>query len=60
MYMTGDYAQPAGARAHLLIWEYNRFPARVVFYDPNDIGQWRLTRPSISLFQSLLGRQLNR
>ena len=60
MYMTGDYSQPPGARAHLLIWEYDRFPARIVFYDPNDIGQWRLTRPSVSLFQSLLGRQLNR
>jgi GWxTD domain-containing protein len=62
MYMTGDYSQPAGARAHLLVWEYNQLPipARIIFYDPNDIGQWRLTRSSVSLFQSLLGRQLNR
>ena len=60
MYM-GDYpvAGEVPNRVRVLIWEYPQFQARIIFYDPMDTQQWRLTRPSAFLFQSLLARITN-
>ncbi len=61
MYM-GDIAVQGEvpSRVRILVWEYQQYQARLIFYDPNDIRQWRLTRPSMSMFQSLLARMTNR
>lgn len=61
MYM-GDIAVQGEvpARVKILVWEYAQYQTRIIFYDPNDIRQWRLTRPSMSVFQSLLARMTNR
>lgn len=60
MYM-GDIAVQGETptRVRILVWEYTQYQARIIFYDPNDIRQWRLTRPSMSVFQSLLARVIN-
>ncbi len=47
-------------RVRILVWEYEQYQTRIIFYDPNDIRQWKLTRPSMSVFQSLLIRVTNR
>lgn len=59
---TGDYplAGEVPTRTRILVWEYTQYQARIVFYDPMDTQQWRLTRPSAFLFQSLLARITNR
>jgi GWxTD domain-containing protein len=61
MYM-GDVALPGqiGTRVKILIWDYTQYQTRIVFYDQNDTGQWRITRPSMAIFQSLLARTTNR
>ncbi len=61
MYM-GDIAVQGqlSTRVKILIWEYSQYQTRIIFYDPNDTRQWRLTRPSMSVFQSLLARTTNR
>lgn len=43
-------------RVRILVWEYSQYQTRIIFYDPNDSRQWRLTSPSRSVFQSLLAR----
>ena len=57
MYM-GDIAVQGqmSSRVKIFVWEYSQYQARIIFYDPNNTGQWRLTRPSMSVFQSLLAR----
>lgn len=47
-------------RVKVLVWQYEQYQAQIIFYDPNDIRQWRLTRQSMSQFQSLLARTTNR
>ena len=61
MYM-GDFAVQGqlATRVRVMIWEYSQYQSRIIFYDPNDTRQWRLTRPSMSVFQSLLARTTNR
>jgi GWxTD domain-containing protein len=61
MYL-GDIAVQGqlATRVKILIWEYTQYQTRIIFYDPNDTRQWRLTRPSMSVFQSLLARMTNR
>ena len=61
MYM-GDIAMQGQltTRVRILVWEYSQYQTRIIFYDPNDTRQWRLTRPSMSVFQSLLVRATNR
>jgi GWxTD domain-containing protein len=61
MYM-GDIAVQGEVptRVRILVWEYAQYQDRIIFYDPNDTHQWRLTRPSMSVFQSLLARITNR
>jgi GWxTD domain-containing protein len=58
----GDMAVPGGlgSRVKILVWEYSQYQTRIIFYDPNNTGQWRMTRPSMSVFQSLLVRETNR
>jgi GWxTD domain-containing protein len=58
----GDFAMPGqmASRVRILVWEYAQYQTRIIFYDPNDTRQWRLTRPSMSTFQSLLARITNR
>jgi GWxTD domain-containing protein len=60
MYM-GDYpvAGEVPTRVRVLIWEYPEYQSRIIFYDPMETQQWRLTRPSAFLFQSLLARITN-
>jgi len=48
------------SRVKVLVWQYDQYQAQIIFYDPNDIRQWRLTRESTSQFQSLLARIVNR
>jgi GWxTD domain-containing protein len=61
MYM-GDFAVQGqlATRVRILVWEYSQYQSRIIFYDPNDTRQWRLTRPSMAVFQSLLARATNR
>ena len=61
MYM-GDIGvvNQLSTRVRILVWEYSQYQTRIIFYDPNDTRQWRLTRPSMSVFQSLLARMTNR
>ena len=61
MYM-GDIGvvNQLSTRVRILVWEYSQYQARIIFYDPNDTRQWRLTRPSMAVFQSLLARMTNR
>jgi GWxTD domain-containing protein len=61
MYM-GDFAVAGemATRVKILVWEFSQYQAQIIFYDPNDTGQWRLTRPSMAVFQSLLSRKMNR
>lgn len=61
MYM-GDIGvvNQLSTRVRIQVWEYSQYQTRIIFYDPNDTRQWRLTRPSMSVFQSLLGRMTNR
>lgn len=61
MYM-GDFAVAGemATRVKILVWEFSQYQSQIVFYDPNDTGQWRLTRPSMAVFQSLLSRKMNR
>lgn len=61
MYM-GDIAVAGEvpSRVRILVWEYAEYQARIIFYDPNDTRQWRLTTASMSVFQSLLARMTNR
>jgi GWxTD domain-containing protein len=61
MYM-GDFAVAGemATRVKILVWQFNQYQSQIVFYDPNDTGQWRLTRPSMAVFQSLLSRKMNR
>jgi GWxTD domain-containing protein len=61
MYM-GDIALQGqlATRVRILVWEYSQYQSRIIFYDPNDTRQWRLTRPSMAVFQSLLARTTNR
>ena len=47
-------------RVRVLVWDYSQYQTRIIFYDPNDTRQWRLTRPSMSVFQSLLARLTRR
>ncbi|MEO7040975.1 MAG: GWxTD domain-containing protein [Gemmatimonadaceae bacterium] len=58
----GDIATPGEVptRVKVLVWQYDQYQAQIIFYDPNDIRQWRLTRQSMSQFQSLLARVTNR
>ena len=61
MYMGGIAVQgEIPSRVKILVWEYAQYQTRIIFYDPNDIRQWRMTRPSMSVFQSLLARTMNR
>jgi GWxTD domain-containing protein len=61
MYM-GDIGvvNQMSTRVRILVWEYTQYQTRIIFYDPNDTRQWRLTRPSMAVFQSLLARTTNR
>lgn len=60
MYMGDLVAQsPFSTRVRVLVWEYSQYQARIIFFDPNDTRQWRMTRPSMSVFQSLLTRIIN-
>jgi hypothetical protein len=61
MYM-GDIGvvNQLSTRVRILVWEYSQYQTRIIFYDPNDTRQWRLTRPSMAVFQSLLARMTNR
>ena len=61
MYM-GDFAVAGemATRVKILVWEFSQYQTQIIFYDPNDTGQWRLTRPSMAVFQSLLSRKMNR
>lgn len=61
MYM-GDIGvvNQMSTRVRILVWEYSQYQTRIIFYDPNDTRQWRLTRPSMAVFQSLLARATNR
>jgi GWxTD domain-containing protein len=61
MYM-GDVGvvNQMSTRVRILVWEYSQYQTRIIFYDPNDTRQWRLTRPSMAVFQSLLTRMTNR
>ena len=61
MYM-GDIAVQGqlATRVRILVWEYSQYQSRIIFYDPNDTRQWRLTRPSMAVFQSLLARTMSR
>jgi GWxTD domain-containing protein len=60
MYM-GEMALPGqmATRVRILVWEYAQYQTRIIFYDPNDTRQWRLTRPSMTLFHTLLARATN-
>jgi GWxTD domain-containing protein len=61
MYMGDIVAQGnLSTRVKILVWDYSQYQTRIIFYDPNDTRQWRLTRPSMSVFQSLLSRLTNR
>ena len=61
MYMGDIVAQGnLSTRVKILVWDYSQYQTRIIFYDPNDMRQWSLTRPSISVFQSLLSRLTNR
>ncbi len=59
---AGGIAAPGEVpnRVRVLVWEYSQYQASIIFYDPNDIRQWRLTRQSMSQFQSLLVRVTDR
>ena len=61
MYMGDIVSQSSqlATRVRILVWEYNQYQTRLIFFDPNDTRQWRLTRPSMSVFQSLLARTMN-
>lgn len=61
MYM-GDIGvvNQLSTRVRITVWEYSQYQTRIIFYDPNDTRQWRLTRPSMAVFQSLLVRMTNR
>lgn len=61
MYM-GDIGvvNQLSTRVRILVWDYSQYQTRIIFYDPNDTRQWRLTRPSMAVFQSLLARRTNR
>jgi len=61
MYM-GDLAVSGqmGTRVKILVWEFSQYQSQIIFYDPNETGQWRMTRPSMAVFQSLLSRKMNR
>lgn len=61
MYMGGIAVQgEVPSRVRILVWEYTQYQTRIIFYDPNDTRQWRLTRPSMAVFQSLLARTTDR
>lgn len=58
MYNAGDIMTRAGgSRVKIEVWQYPDF-GQLVFYDPNDVGAWRLAPQSVSLFRSLLSRRL--
>ncbi len=59
---AGGIAAPGqvASRVRVLVWEYSQYQDRIIFYDPNDIRQWRLTRQSAFEFQTLLARVTNR
>jgi GWxTD domain-containing protein len=60
MYMGDIVSQgQLATRVRILVWEYTQYQARIIFFDPNDTRQWRMTRPSMSVFQSLLARLTN-
>lgn len=58
MYNAGDVmSRTGGSRVKIEVWQYPDY-GQLVFYDPNDIGAWRLSPQSMSLFRSLLSRRL--
>lgn len=60
MYMGDIVTQgQLATRVRILVWEYSQYQARIIFFDPNDTRQWRMTRPSMSVFQTLLARLTN-
>ena len=60
MYMGDIVSQgQLTTRVRILVWDYNQYQARIIFFDPNDTRQWRMTRPSMGVFQSLLARVTN-
>jgi len=60
MYMGDIVSQgQLATRVKILVWDYSQYQTRIIFFDPNDTRQWRMTRPSMSVFQSLLARLTN-
>ena len=57
-YLSGDPLTQSSSRVRYLIWEYPELQARILFYDANDSGIWKLTRQSGFVFQQLLDRKM--